>query len=248
MRSPKALAPLTPIHNDYAQAWLDYEENGSWWEDVLRVVPLSQIDLVPPWNDARLKDNLEWLKKTGAMPPIRLSLSSPELGGSGRYEIGDGIHRSNAARIMGYDAVPAVVSEKRIIPPPPSEEIEERRSTNMGYRLYQVIKSSYDGPLDWGKVLDAAPGRFVLHIERNEADKEYRWTIEASYAGNALSAKMSGSSSGEAQGRTEDVGRTLAGVMAGNRKISAWVRTNCKRLALASNGGACPVPPATPVH
>lgn len=97
---------------NYERAWKDYREDGFWFEDVLEYIPIDQINVPEVWNSNRYEDNKKWLERTGALPPIKVSLHN------GKYEIGDGIHRTNVARDAGYKYIPAIVTYKRTTEPP----------------------------------------------------------------------------------------------------------------------------------
>ena len=91
-----------------------YKEFGDWFENVFEpAVPIEQINLPAPWAPPRLKDNLEKIASTGSMPPVFLSYNEKTR----KYDVADGIHRTNAAKQLGYIAVPAVVEYRRTYPP-----------------------------------------------------------------------------------------------------------------------------------
>lgn len=74
----------------------------------LKKVSISKINLTPAWSLLRLQDNLNKIKKTHAMPPIFLYNRK-----DGRYDIEDGIHRTTAAKMLGYSYVWAIVAHER---------------------------------------------------------------------------------------------------------------------------------------
>lgn len=110
----------------YDDAWRMYNKYGLWYEDILEYIPIDKIDMQEVWNKGRYKDNTEWLIKTGRFPPIRVGYNEE----MGKYEIGDGIHRTNVARDMGYTHIPAIASYKRTTPPPtqPPQDMEDMES------------------------------------------------------------------------------------------------------------------------
>jgi len=99
------------------------------------MVPISQIELTPPWNKMRYEDNKKKIGETGKMPPAFLDFDDS----TGTYKISDGIHRINAAKDLGYKCVPAVVSRKRKYPPATAEltpsEAETMLDVTKSYRL-----------------------------------------------------------------------------------------------------------------
>ncbi len=102
--APAALMDVDPrvrsrLRLNIEEARRQWQEYGEWYEYVFEpAVPISKIKLPPPWNEWRYKDNKKKIGETGAMPP--------------------GIHRINAAKDLGYTAVPAVAAYRRTYPPP----------------------------------------------------------------------------------------------------------------------------------
>jgi len=101
------------LKNDMEEAKRQYEEYGEWYERVFETVLISEIELPAPWSIGRLDNNKKKLQATGAMPPILLDFDDS----SQTYKISDGIHRTNAAKQLGYTHVPAVVTYRRIYSP-----------------------------------------------------------------------------------------------------------------------------------
>lgn len=67
-------------------------------------VPVSAILVEPPWHPKRLERALEAIEQGIPIPPV--NLYEPP---SGRLQISDGIHRTNAAIQSGLSTVPAIV-------------------------------------------------------------------------------------------------------------------------------------------
>ena len=118
-RAPTALMDVdvrtrTHLKLNVEEAQKSYKEFGEWYENVFEpAVPIEQITLPSPWAPPRLKDNLEKIASTGSMPPVFLSYDEKTQ----KYDVADGIHRINAAKQLGYIAVPAVVEYRRTYPP-----------------------------------------------------------------------------------------------------------------------------------
>jgi hypothetical protein len=115
IKSPKILRGdnVKPRIN-YDRAWQDFTEDGYWWEDCLEYIPIDQIDIPEVWNQHRYDNNKQWLEKTGKFPPIRAWFDDEKK----MYGIGDGIHRVNVAKDLGYTHIPALVGRKRTTKPP----------------------------------------------------------------------------------------------------------------------------------
>jgi hypothetical protein len=73
----------------------------------LMLVPLTDINIPEAWHPARLKAVLEALDAGKALPPIRLDRTSQ----GAKWEISDGIHRTNGSKLRGFTHVPAIVYE-----------------------------------------------------------------------------------------------------------------------------------------
>jgi len=243
MRAPKRIIvlPSDKPRKRGVDAWLDFEEFGVWSEDFARVVPLAKIDIPEPWSEVKLRENVELMARTGKTRPVRLS-----MGPSGRYSISDGIHRCNAAIQLQYDAVPAIVTVERRTPPPAPDdkkELERLRAERAGWDLFQRIKREYNGPIDWGNVHD--DGGFILVMERNDPNAEFKWKVKYALVPGGMEAQMSGAFTGTAQGSIQDVASQLArmmlvttrNAMSIKRKISKitkWVRSICAMTKKAS--------------
>jgi hypothetical protein len=222
MKSPGLVIalPSDKPRNNYAQAWLTWEEWGAWTKQTYAVVPLAEIDIPSPWSNAKLRDNVEWIHRTGKTRPVQLY-----KGKGGKYTISDGIHRCNAARELGYDAVPAVISIEMDAPPPPAQGVEKLRGEQAGWSLYQAIKREYQGPVDWGNVKEKGDN-FVLVIEREDNDKDLHWEIQYTFDKGVYNAEVSGSSFGRTSGKLNEVAPELASIMAitKSNKVSSWIR------------------------
>jgi len=228
MNAPGLVAtmPYDKPRNDYAQAWLAWEEFGFWSKQSSKIIPLHEIEIPPPWSQVKLRDNVEWIDKTKKTRPIRISKGREEA----KYVISDGIHRCNAAKQLGYDAIPAIVSTEMYTSPPPAKGVEKLREERAGWSLYQLIKREYPGTLDWGNVKEDGKN-FILVIERNDTDQEFHWEVKYSFVNGAFDGAVSGASSGNVKGTLEQVATEIARIMsqakektAASRMVADWLR------------------------
>lgn len=80
--------------------------HGGYEQWAIEIVPIKDIAVPKVWKPNRFAKALQWLKEGKSLDPIRLSRE-----GGGKWQIGDGIHRTNASMEMGYTHVPAYVAE-----------------------------------------------------------------------------------------------------------------------------------------
>lgn len=121
-----------PVDTKDAQVRL--ERAGEEYE--LRNIPISEVNVPPVWQAAKLPPILEGLSKGKPLPAIRA-----ERGADGRWEISDGIHRANASKSRGLTHIPAIVPKERPSPPPApaaSAEPRYRLEAQSGGGWYQV--------------------------------------------------------------------------------------------------------------
>ena len=71
---------------------------------ILTNVNISDINVKPIRNTMRFDDNYTQMKATKSVPPIYLTPVS-----GGRFEIEDGVHRTQSAIKLGYTSIPALV-------------------------------------------------------------------------------------------------------------------------------------------
>jgi len=227
--------PMDKPRNDYASAWLKWEEYGYWYKQSAINVPLSEIEIPPPWNSGRLRDNLEWLEATGKIRPVQLSKDSRNA----KYHISDGIHRCNAAKQMNYDAVPAVAYIQMNVPPPQAEGVDKLREQRAGWDMFHKLKDKY--PLSSWDVKEQGDG-FQIRAERDDEDegltwKGLTWKIEYTFRNGTFAGDVSGASSGKVSGNLDEASRQIANIMSMARravmkgkisKVAAWVRSICK--------------------
>lgn len=80
------------------------KEFGFYTYTVMKIVPIKKIKVPPVWHQGRIKQIREALTKRTPLPPIELHDAG------GRYEISDGIHRTNASIEEGFTHIPAYFS------------------------------------------------------------------------------------------------------------------------------------------
>ncbi len=73
----------------------------------LEYVPISDVNVPAPWSDDKLQAVKADMDAGKKLEPVRLTMPD----GKGKWEIDDGIHRTNAAREAGYSHVPAITTE-----------------------------------------------------------------------------------------------------------------------------------------
>lgn len=71
----------------------------------LEAVPLDRIRERKPWSKAKLDEALRAIHSGREIDPVRLSRED-----DGTYSIDDGIHRTAAARTLGYSKIAALTS------------------------------------------------------------------------------------------------------------------------------------------
>ena len=213
---------IDTVHNDFAQANFDFEESGVWYEEVLEFIPLSQIERKECWNPQRCKDCYEKLKATGAMPPVRLSPNES----STMHSISNGIHRCAAARALGYEAVPAIVSHARKTPPPEDPGTDLKRSQNYGWNLAIKIKPLVNTPCSFD-VKEIQPGGFSLIIEREENERDLRYVAKTTFKDRVFLSTLSGDASGQIGGSFDELAAGIAALINGP-SIKAWILRSCK--------------------
>ncbi len=92
------------LRNNRASQYVDWEEDGSYWEQVFDIVPLDKVHY-EKWNQSRYDDLLPKMNAGKPIDPVQLC-KSPD----GMYSVGDGNHRCAASAALGYTHVPAIVS------------------------------------------------------------------------------------------------------------------------------------------
>ena len=223
MRAPRT-APenfwVDLLRNNYASANLSFEEYGWWDENLLQVVPISEIEHRETWSKDKAAKNYELLRTTGVMPPVRLAYNEEKK----KYTIVNGIHRIAAAFKMGYDAVPAIVSYTRTAPPPYDPNTTMERSESHGWNLVSKIRESVT-ELD-ADVKNVVPGGFQLRLEKFNDDPTRSFTVNVSFEGQRFNAVVSGAASGNVAGSREEVAAGIARLIEG--PVVAWIRANCK--------------------
>lgn len=80
-------------------------QDGGYSEWRIEIVPIRDIQVPPVWNPGRYEEALKYLQSGQAIDPIRA-----EKKGS-KWEISDGIHRTNASRDLGWTHIPVLTSK-----------------------------------------------------------------------------------------------------------------------------------------
>jgi len=181
------LAPYKePPKDNYASAFLDFEDQGYWWKTELEEVPLNRIEN-DPWNPERLKTAIQKLKATQKTTPVFLSYDEH----SGKYKVSDGNHRTEAAKTLKYTHIPAFVSRKVFQKPPYDSRIDQERLKQIGWSLaYQVRHKKSVDFVD----INLKEGGFDLKIETHNATNEWKYIIFAQKINNGLKIELNGQS------------------------------------------------------
>ena len=125
----------------------------------LMLVPLTDINLPDAWHPGRLKAVLEAIDAGKSLPPVRLDRPSP----GGKWEISDGIHRTNSSKLRGFTHVPAIVSEWVETP----EEKEEAEPEKAKLPLGAWVKlHKPDGGRSFGWVDEQVSSRMDRGVRR----------------------------------------------------------------------------------
>lgn len=70
-------------------------------------VPISDINVPEIWSEDKLKAVQKDMASGKKLKPVRLIMNDDK----GKWEINDGIHRTNASILAGYEYVPAITTE-----------------------------------------------------------------------------------------------------------------------------------------
>jgi hypothetical protein len=81
------------------------EQHGGYEVFRLEMVPIRDINLPPTWNPDRERRLVEAFRDGKPLPPVRLSREGS------RWNVTDGIHRTNLSKLQGFTHVPAIVGE-----------------------------------------------------------------------------------------------------------------------------------------
>lgn len=182
------LAPYkNPPKDNYASAFLDFEDQGYWWETELEEVPLKQIKN-DPWNSGRLEDAIKKLQDTGKTIPVFLSFDER----SGLYNVSDGNHRTEAAKILKYTHIPAFVSKKVFEKPPHDPNIEQERLKQTAWQLAYMIKNKKPVDAIGAEMIDE--GKFNIKIETYNAQNEWKYVVFVQKIKNGFEVNLNGQS------------------------------------------------------
>ena len=106
-------------HNDPAAQREEAKHRGGYSKYEIRLLPIKDIRLPKVWNPGRYERAKALIEAGKPLDPIDAVFSN------GKWEISDGIHRTNASKALGFTHVPAFVSTWVATPemyePPPEE-------------------------------------------------------------------------------------------------------------------------------
>jgi hypothetical protein len=93
-------------HNDAEAQHESARLQGGYMLYRFELVPVSAIEVPSMWHPGRPEPLRERMRAGLPIDPIRLG---DRVGG--KYQIGDGIHRTNVAIEMGFTLIPAILEE-----------------------------------------------------------------------------------------------------------------------------------------
>ena len=100
---------------------------GGYDEYRIEIVPISDVDVQDVWNPRRFEDAFDRLRQHLPTDPIHASLQE-----NGKWDISDGIHRTNASIALGYSHVPVLTYDFVATPEALIEEIPELPRLSVG--------------------------------------------------------------------------------------------------------------------
>lgn len=137
----------------------------------LVLVPLTEIEIPPPWNQGRLANALRGIEEGKELPPVDLAKQE----GSPKWAIGDGIHRTNASLQKGFTHVPAVTAEW--VSTPEKRVPEEPEKPLLAPGTWVKLRKPFDGRL-YGWVVE------YLHTLTEQGVKRHRYHLALVKAGD----------------------------------------------------------------
>jgi hypothetical protein len=173
------------LHNKRASQYVDWEEDGSYWEQVFDIIPLDKVHY-EKWNQSRYDDLLPKMKAGKPIDPVYLCKSS-----DGTYSVGDGNHRCAVSAALGYTHVPAIVSVQSTQEPTDTttSAVNEEKS---GRELFMFIESlraknvtgvffHWDAAFQWDYSVNVENDnlRFIAVIRVNRRETERVVYVEA---------------------------------------------------------------------
>jgi hypothetical protein len=149
------------IHNDFAEQYVNFLEDGYWFKDDFEIVPINEIKDENVWNQQRYETIMQSLEHNMALPPVKLYYDE-ELK---EYRLSDGIHRYNVSKKMGFTHIPAIVTRKIIGIPP---EIKNN-SKILEIQLRRLIQKEIINELKKNKKLDILNPQYFIKLKNNIA-------------------------------------------------------------------------------
>jgi hypothetical protein len=95
---------LLAQYNDQEAREDSQQHFGGYFDHIFELVPLSKVVIDEVWKEAKYQKVVEAIQKGVPLPPVMLSKKG------GRFEITDGIHRTNASRDLGFTHIPAIIA------------------------------------------------------------------------------------------------------------------------------------------
>lgn len=148
--------------NDPAVQEASKKQDGGYSVYRIEIVPLRDIKVPAVWNPGRLSQALEHMRKGTPLDPIEAT----KIGS--KWEISDGIHRTNASIEMGYTHIPVLTSDWIETPNELVPEEPEKQQLSLG--AWVKMRKPYEG-LTYGWVDE------VLGPRRWRGVKRYWYSI-----------------------------------------------------------------------
>jgi len=156
-------------------------EDGGYSVYKIKVVPIKDVKVPKVWKPGRLPKLLERMRKDQPIDPIRADKTGS------KWEISDGIHRTNASIEMGYTHIPILYSEwvetpEAFVPEPP-----EKPQLRLGE--WVKLKEPVAGR-EYGWVVEKLGPRKFRQVKRHwynvalvkPGDEKQRWTEDIDLA------------------------------------------------------------------
>jgi hypothetical protein len=144
-------------HNDKDVQEESSRDLGGYQEFRFEIVPIAKINVPPMWNAGRPGPLRTRMQQGLALDPIRLHESG------GRYEIDDGIHRTNVSKEFGYTHMPAILERWVETPELRTQDPPEKPQLALGdwVKLHKP-----EGGLVFGYVAEKLGARIWKDVKR----------------------------------------------------------------------------------
>lgn len=111
--------------------------DGGYFKYTIKSIPISKVIVPKVWNHGRFDKAKALIEKGTPLDPVRLT----ERGG--KFEIADGIHRTNASIALGYSHIPGLIATW--IETPDLVEHEEPEKPTLPKGTWVRLRKPFDG-------------------------------------------------------------------------------------------------------